>query len=124
MPTFIGYNTINQYGDQTLTDFALIKRDLLNAFNIRQGEMPGRPLVGTKMWDYVFDAQTPETSQLIREEVNRMVGQDPRVFVNSTNIFTQENGLLIELAVETVGNSTAETLSLFFDQTARSAQYV
>jgi hypothetical protein len=47
MTTFIGFNTINQNKKFTLTDFALIQRDLLNAFNIRQGELPGRPGYGT-----------------------------------------------------------------------------
>ena len=41
MPTFIGFNTINQNKKFTLVDFELIKRDLLNAFNIRQGELVG-----------------------------------------------------------------------------------
>ena len=47
MPTFIGFNTINQNKKFTLVDFDLIKIDLLNAFNIRQGELPGRPAYGT-----------------------------------------------------------------------------
>ena len=43
MATFVGYNSINQYKRFVLTDLALIKRDLLNYFNIRQGEKVGRP---------------------------------------------------------------------------------
>ena len=50
MPTFIGYSTIGKYKDYTVTDFELIKRDLLNVLNIRQGEMPGRTEVATSMW--------------------------------------------------------------------------
>ena len=61
MATFIGYNTINQYKNYTLTDFDLIKRDLLNALTIKQGEVVGRPLVGTTIWNLIFDSQTPET---------------------------------------------------------------
>ena len=33
MPTFIGFNTINQNKKFTAVDFDLIKIDLLNAFN-------------------------------------------------------------------------------------------
>jgi hypothetical protein len=40
MTTFIGFNTIDQFKKFTLTDFELIKRDLLNAFNIRPGQLP------------------------------------------------------------------------------------
>ena len=43
MPTFIGFSTIDQNKKFTAVDFDLIKIDLLNAFNIRQGELPGRP---------------------------------------------------------------------------------
>ena len=39
MTTFIGFNTINQNKQFTLVDFALIKQDLLNAFNIRLVEV-------------------------------------------------------------------------------------
>ena len=55
MPTFIGFNTINQNKKFTAVDFDLIKIDLLNAFNIRQGELPGRPGYGTVIWNYLFE---------------------------------------------------------------------
>jgi hypothetical protein len=41
-----------------LTDFELIKRDLLNAFNIRQGSLPGRPAYGSSIFDFVFDIES------------------------------------------------------------------
>jgi phage baseplate assembly protein W len=124
MATFVGYNTIDQYKNYTLVDFDLIKRDLLNALTIKQGEVVGRPLVGTTIWNLIFDSQTPETAKLVREEIQRVVAQDPRIFLNQTTVFTQENGLLIEVLVQTVGSTTAEQLSLFFDQATRRASYV
>ena len=51
MATFVGFNTQGQYKKFTLIDAELIKRDLLNAFNIRQGQLPGRPSYGTVLWD-------------------------------------------------------------------------
>jgi phage baseplate assembly protein W len=124
MATFVGYNTIDQYKNYTLVDFDLIKRDLLNALSIKQGEVVGRPLVGTTIWNLIFDSQTPETAKLVREEIQRVVAQDPRIFLNQTTVFTQDNGLLIEVLVQTVGSTTAEQLSLFFDQATRRASYV
>ena len=76
MPTFIGFNTINQFKKFTLVDFELIKRDLANAFNIQQGELPGRPGYGTTIWGYVFESQTPETEQGILQEIQRVAGGD------------------------------------------------
>jgi len=69
MTTFIGFNTINQYKKFTLTDFDLIKRDLLNAFNIRQGQLPGRPAYGTVIWDFLFEPQTTQTQNGIEAEI-------------------------------------------------------
>ena len=124
MTTFIGFNTIDQYKKFTLVDFELIKRDLSNALNIQQGELPGRPGYGTTIWSYVFENQSPETDQAILTEIQRVVGGDPRLYVSQANLYPQDNGLLIELLVQVVAGSTAERLALFFDQTSRRASYI
>ena len=124
MATFIGYNTINQYKNYTLTDFDLIKRDLLNALNIRQGESLMRPLNGTNVWDYIFEPQSPETIRAIENEMQRVVDRDPRIQISTLNVFSQENGVLIELQVETVANTGVEDLIILFDQEAQFANYV
>lgn len=124
MPTFIGFNTIDQYKKFTLVDFNLIKRDLSNAFNIRQGQLPGRPGVGTIIWDFVFENQDQVTQQRILEEVQRVVAQDPRLSIVSTNVYPQQNGILIELEVQVVPSTDAQRLSVFFDEQQRIASYV
>jgi len=102
MTTFVGFNTINQYKKFTLTDFELIKRDLLNAFNIRQGQLPGRPGYGTVLWDYVFEPQTTQTQNSINAEVQRVAGGDPRIFISDVQSYPQENGILIEIQLTVV----------------------
>lgn len=121
MPTFIGFNTINQYGKFTLLDFELIKRDLSNAFNIQQGQLPGRPAYGTTIWSFVFENQSAEAQNAILAEVQRVVSQDPRIVVTQANIYPQDNGLLLEIQIETVSGTNAETLSIFFDQQSNTA---
>ena len=123
MATFIGYSTINKYKDYTVTDFDLIKRDLLNALNIRQGEMPGRPEVGTSMWSLIFEPQSAETTKQINREIQRVVAQDPRISISDINVYPQENGILVELQVDTVSGQNAEMLNLFFDQQQQRAAY-
>ena len=54
MAEIIGYSTIDRYKTYTVTDFEIIKQDLSNALNIRQGEVPGRPDVGTTMWSFIY----------------------------------------------------------------------
>jgi phage baseplate assembly protein W len=124
MATFIGFNTIDQNKKFTLVDFDLVKRDLLNAFNIRQGQVVGRPGYGTVIWDYVFENQTQETERGITAEIQRVAGGDPRIFVSSIELFPQESGMLIQLEITVVPSTDAERLSIFFDQTQRRASFV
>jgi phage baseplate assembly protein W len=124
MTTFIGFNTQQQYKKFTLTDFELIKRDLLNAFNIRQGQLPGRPGYGTVLWEYLFENQVEAVQQGIQNEVQRVAGGDPRIYIASVNVFPQENGMLLEVQIQVVGQDNAELLSIFFDQQSRNASYV
>lgn len=124
MTTFIGFNTVNQVKKFTLTDFELIQRDLLNAFNIRQGELPGRPQYGTVMWDFLFENQIEELQNNIETEVQRVCGGDPRIQVISVQVYPQDNGFLLQLEVATVPGTNAEILSVFFDLQTRRASYI
>ena len=124
MPTFIGFNTQNQYKKFTLLDSELVKRDLLNWLNIRQGQLPGRPQYGTLLWDNLFESQTNETTKAIEAEIQRIAGYDPRIQIISTEIFPQENGILIQIQLAIVPSTAAQQLAIFFDQQQRIASYV
>lgn len=124
MPTFIGFNTIKQNKKFTAVDFDLVKIDLLNAFNIRQGELPGRPGYGTLIWTYLFEGQTQDTQQLIVEEIQRVCNGDPRVYISGLQLFPQQNGILIQLGLAVVPSTSAQQINIFFDQNSRVASYV
>jgi hypothetical protein len=122
--TFIGFNTQGQFKKFTLTDFELIKRDLLNAFNIRQGQLPGRPAYGTVLWDFLFENQLEELQTGIVNEIQRVAGGDPRIYISDTQVYPQDNGILIEIELQVIPSSDAQRLSIFFDLQQRSASYV
>lgn len=124
MTTFVGFSTIDQFKKFTLVDFELIKRDLLNAFNIRQGELVGRPGYGTSIYDNVFENQTQETERALTTEIQRVVGGDPRIQITQLDIFPQEHGILIQLEITVIPGQTATLLSVFFDQQTRRASYI
>jgi phage baseplate assembly protein W len=124
MATFIGFNTQDQFKKFTLVDDALIKRDLLNALNIRQGQLVGRPGYGTALWDNLFENQTNETEAAITREIQRVAGGDPRLQISRIDVFPQENGMLIQLELTIVPSTDAERLSIFFDQQTRRASYI
>lgn len=122
--TFIGFNTINQVKKFTLTDFPLIKQDLLNAFNIRQGELPGRPEYGTLLWNFLFENQVEELQNAIVAEIQRVAGGDPRVFISDIQIFPQENGILIQIELTITPSTDASRLAIFFDIVYRRASFI
>ena len=122
--TFIGFNTQQQYKKFTLTGFELIKRDLLNALNIRQGQLPGRPGYGTVLWDYLFENQVEGLQNNITNEIQRVAGSDPRIFISGVQTYPQENGMLIELQLTVLPSTDAQRLSIFFDLQQRNATYV
>jgi phage baseplate assembly protein W len=124
MPTFIGFNTQDQFKKFTLLDAELVKRDLLNGLNIRQGQLPGRPQYGTALWDNLFENQTNETTQSIEREIQRVAGYDPRIQISNVEVFPQENGILIQVELAIVPSTDAQLLSIFFDQQQRRASYV
>ena len=123
MTTVIGYSSVGRYKNYTLTDFELIKADLLNALNIRQGEVAGRPDVGTSMWSLMFEPTNAQTSQAIITELQRVVAQDPRIQISDINVYAQENGFLCELEVETIAGQDANSLTVFFDNQQQRASF-
>lgn len=124
MTTFIGFNTQKQFKKFTLLDAQLVKQDLLNAFNIRQGQLPGRPSYGTSLWDNLFDNQGTEFEASVNKEIQRVAGGDPRLKIKTVELFPQQNGILIQLEVQIVPTTEAEFLSIFFDQQTRRASYI
>ena len=123
MTTFKGFNTIGQTKKFTLVDFELVKRDLLNALNITQGQLVGRPGYGTMIWSYIFDNQTQATERAILAEIQRVASFDPRIYLQSANMYPQLNGILIELELMMVPGQTTEFLSVYFDQQTANASY-
>jgi len=113
---FKGFNTIDQPKKFGLTDFKLIKRDLLNAFLIRYGQLPGRPDIGTKIWDFVFEPLDDIVRDEIEEEVRRVIGTDPRLRILSLDISTSENTVFVEVSVTLQPDLSVESLIFTFDE--------
>lgn len=124
MATFIGFNTINQKKKFTLTDFELVKRDFLNALNIQKGEKPGKPEYGTILWSFLFENQGPQFVDNVEKELQRVAGQDPRLFIQDIRMFPQDNGIRVELDVQTKQSNVISLLNVFFDNQTNRASYL
>lgn len=144
MATYIGFSTINAskprstnlqpgkdggtgstvqpiiYGKKfRLVDDKLVIQDLVNAFNIQQGQKVGNPAYGSNIWSYIFSPNTTDVQQSIIAEVRRVVNTDPRIILNTVNAYAQDNGILIEMEIAVTLNNTAQMLSLFFNSNSR-----
>lgn len=123
MTTYTGYNTIDQVKNFTLTDKELVKRDLLNAIMIREGEVPGRPEVGTNIWSYVFDPNTDDTVRKIKTEIQRLIDADPRITAEEINVYAKNHNVLIEMNVRIHPDVNLEVINLMFDQNTSTANF-
>ena len=86
--------------------------------------MPGRPAYGTVLWDFLFENQLEELQTGIVNEIQRVAGGDPRIYISDTQVYPQDNGILIEIELQVIPSSDAQRLSIFFDLQQRSASYV
>jgi|FreactcultureFD7_1027221.scaffolds.fasta_scaffold19049_2 phage baseplate assembly protein W len=107
-----------------LLNSSLVVQDLINALNIRQGQKVGQPNYGSAVWDFLFDPNTLDVQTLLKNEITRVASQDPRVILNSINVFPQENGILVELEMAVAPFNNPALLNIFFNQSTNSAAVV
>lgn len=82
-----------------LTDAELVQQDLINAFSIKQGDKVGQPSYGTTLWNFIFDPNTSDLREQVETEIRRVTALDPRVTIGTLQIYTHENGMLIEMQI-------------------------
>jgi phage baseplate assembly protein W len=116
MSIYRGFSTVGRNKKFRITDFELIKQDLLNHFYIRKGEKLMNPNFGTIIWNMIFENLTPELKSVIQEDVKRIVGNEPRVQVDNILVTEYQQGLQIELDLSTVAGDKSEILFLRFNR--------
>jgi phage baseplate assembly protein W len=124
MTTFIGYSTINATSKVTLTDDDLVVQDLLNAFNIKPGSLPGKPALGCAIWAYLYEQQTQSTVSTMTNIVQTTCASDPRIQLISCAPFQQNNGVLFEVSISINGNVSPRQLNVFFNNQTQAASLV
>jgi phage baseplate assembly protein W len=124
MARFRGFSTIGKYKKFTLTDYELVRRDLLNALNIREGELPGRPEFGTRLWNFIFEVNDEDTLRNITNEIERIVTYDPRIELNDVIVTQEAHGIILELVVTIRPNQDPELLRIKFDEESVTAAFV
>jgi phage baseplate assembly protein W len=81
----------------SLTDTQLVIQNFVNALNIRLGTKVGQPGYGTRLWDFIFEANNSPTQVEIQNEVRRVANQDPRLQIAELVVYPYDNGILLEM---------------------------
>lgn len=116
MATYKGFST--QSGRNfRLTDFALIRQDIINHFNIRKGEKLMKPNFGTIIWNVLFEPFTEDLKSVITQDVRAIAAYDPRVSFDNIVITEYEQGIIIELQLRYVPTNQTNVMLLNFNGT-------
>jgi phage baseplate assembly protein W len=114
---YSGFSTISSDSENfKLYDMYLVKQDLLNHFNTRQGERLMQPTFGTIIWDLLFEPLTDELKGLIVQNVNKIINYDPRISAQRVTVTSFESGIQIECVLTYLPYNVSEAMSLRFDQ--------
>ena len=124
MAIYNGFSTLQKNKRFKLTDFELIKRDLLNHFHIRRGEKLMNPNFGCIIWGMLFEPLTDDLRTAITEDVKRIIGYEIRVRLDSIILTEFQQGLHIEVELTYLTTNQIETLSLRFTRDSKTITVV
>lgn len=113
--TYRGFSTLTKSRNCRLTDFELIKQDIMNHFNIRKGEKLMRPDFGTIIWNVLFEPFTADLKAIITEDVKAIASYDPRVSFDNIVVTEYEQGLLIELQLRYLSTNQTNVMLMNFN---------
>ena len=110
-----GFSTIGRNRKFRLTDFELIKQDLINHFSIRKGEKLMQPEFGTIIWNVIHEPFTEELKSIIAADVKSVVTYDPRIAIDQIIVREYEQGIQIEIDVRNLQTDQTQLMNLKFD---------
>ena len=124
MAMYKGFSTYNRSKKFRITDFELVKQDLINHFNIRKGEKLMNPDFGTIIWDSIFEPLNEDIKNLIVKDVKRIIGNDPRVTAQNVLVTQFDRGLQIQIELIYISTNQRDTMMVNFDQSTANRSAV
>ena len=110
-----GFSTIGRNRKYRLTDFELVKQDLINHFYIRKGEKLMNPNFGTIIWNVVHEPLTEDLKSVIVTDINDIASSDPRLSIDNVVVTEYSQGIQVELQLRYVQTNQTNLLNLQFD---------
>jgi len=118
MPIYRGFSSVAKPKSFRLTDYELIKQDLMNHFYTKKGERIMNPDFGTIIWSLLFEPFTETIKQQIYDDIQRIAATDPRLRIEQAVVNEYLHGLQIELEIRILDTNELDTMILNFDQRA------
>jgi phage baseplate assembly protein W len=110
-----GFSTVGRIRKFRLTDFELVKQDLINHFYIRKGEKLMNPNFGTIIWNLIHEPFTEDLKSVITADIKAIASYDPRLSIDNVIITEYSQGIQIELQLRYVQTNQTNLLNLQFD---------
>ncbi len=110
-----GFSTVGRNRKFRLTDFELVKQDLINHFYIRKGEKLMNPDFGTIIWNMVHEPLTEDLKSVIVTDIKAIASYDPRLSIDNVVITEYDQGIQVELQLRYVQTNQTNLLNLQFD---------
>jgi phage baseplate assembly protein W len=120
MTTYKGFSTIDRSKKFRVTDFELVKQDLINHFSVRKGEKLMNPNFGTIIWNTLFEPLTQETRDVIVDDIKRIIAYDPRLSIDSVTLTEKDFGIQIELDLRYSSTNQSSLMRLNFDKNSQT----
>jgi phage baseplate assembly protein W len=115
-----GFSTIGQNTKFRLTDFELVKRDVLNHFYIRKGEKLMNPKFGTIIWNVLHEPFTDDLKSLIQSDIKAIASYDPRVSFDNIVVTEFDQGIQILLELRYLQTNQSSLMNLQFNNNSRT----
>lgn len=110
-----GFSTVGRNRKFRLTDFELVKQDLINHFYIRKGEKLMNPDFGTIIWNVVHEPLTEDLKSVIVSDIKDIASYDPRLSIDNVIVTEYSQGIQIELQLRFIQTNQTNLLNLKFD---------
>ena len=110
-----GFSTVGRNRKFRLTDFELVKQDLINHFYIRTGEKLMNPDFGTIIWNVVHEPLTEDLKSVIVTDIKAIASYDPRLSIDNVVVTEYDQGIQVELQLRYVQTNQTNLLNLQFD---------
>jgi phage baseplate assembly protein W len=110
-----GFSTVGRNRKFRLTDFELVKQDLINHFYIRKGEKLMNPNFGTIIWNVIHEPLTEDLKSVIISDIKSIAEYDPRISIDNVVITEFDQGIQVELQLRYVLTNQTNLLNLQFD---------